>query len=207
MGAERPQMRKVRDTKKYKITNANDMKVGPDGRIYVGTISGKRVGKSEEIDGKLYRIDKDGNVDILLDGLCVSNGLEWSTDGKKLYHTDSVTGYIKEYDFSENGIVYTGRKVFLPGVDGFTIDSQDRLIVTRWDDKKVSVVDTKNMTVVEEITVPFANPASCCFAGEDLKKLIVVTANYNTDLIENKNAGYTFLTSRKIGGKPPYLFG
>ena len=197
----------IYDTEKYQITNANDMKVGPDGNIYVGTICGKRLGVSDKIDGKLYRIESNGQVKILLDGLSVSNGMDWSVDGSKFYHTDSVTGYIKEYAFDKNGITYTGKKVFLPGVDGFTVDSKDRLVATRWDDKKVSIVDTKDMSVVEEIEVPFANPASCCFAGEDYKTLIIVTANYDTDICLNKNAGYTFLVKRKTGGKKPYLFG
>ena len=45
------------------------------------------------------------------------------------------------------------------------------------------------------------------FAGEDYKTLIIVTANYDTDICLNKNAGYTFLVKRKTGGKKPYLFG
>ena len=57
------------DTNKYDIKFCNDMKVGPDGCIYVGTQSSKRLGISSKIDGKLYRIEKNGKVDILLDGL------------------------------------------------------------------------------------------------------------------------------------------
>lgn len=196
------------DLKKYNIINANDMKVGPNGSIYVGTISGLKKGVSSEVDGKLYRIDKFGKVSVLLDNLTVSNGMAWSKDGKKFYHTDSITGYIKEYDFNiDNGdIAYTGRRVFLAGVDGFTIDSNDRLIVPRWDDKKLSVVDTLNMEVVEEIKVPFASPVSCCFGGIDLKSLIIVTANYDTDISVDKNAGYTFLLNREVGGISPFRF-
>ncbi len=63
------------DTEKFDIKYANDMKVGPDGRLYVGTMSGKRKGVSDELDGKLYSIDRDGNVKILLDGLILSTVL------------------------------------------------------------------------------------------------------------------------------------
>jgi len=36
----------------FNIQYANDMKVGPDGRIYVGTQSRKRMGVSDKIDSK-----------------------------------------------------------------------------------------------------------------------------------------------------------
>ena len=39
------------DTAKYRISHANDMKVGPDGRIYVGTQSEKRKKLSDRIYG------------------------------------------------------------------------------------------------------------------------------------------------------------
>ena len=83
------------DASKISINLANDMKVGPDGRIYVGTQSGKRAGVSDKLDGRLYSIDNKGNVRILLDNLILSNGLEWSIDEKYFYHTDSDTIIIK----------------------------------------------------------------------------------------------------------------
>ena len=197
------------DMSKHSIINANDMKVGPDGRIYVGTVSGLKKCVSDNIDGKLYSIDKFGEVKILLDNLCVSNGLEWSMDEKRFYHTDSATGFIKEYDFDKQSgsITPTGRKVFVPGVDGFTIDKKDRLVVTRWDDKTVSFIDIDTLKIVEEDPVPCANPASCCFAGVDMKSLIIVTASYDGIDENNVNAGHTFLQRRTIGGRKPYLFG
>ena len=49
----------------------------------------------------IISIDKDGNVCVLLDNLLLSNGLEWSVDEKRFYHTDSDTRIIKEYDFDK----------------------------------------------------------------------------------------------------------
>ena len=198
------------DTEKYNIINANDMKVGPDGRIYVGTISSAKLGLSKAVDGKLYSIDKNGVVNLLLDKLYVSNGLEWSIDEKRFYHTDSNTATIKEYYFDKNlgTIEYTGRKIFLSsGVDGFTIDQNDHLVVTRWDDKDVCFIDTKTMQIIENISIPKTNPTSCCFASENLDFLVVVTSSIDGIENGNENAGYTFAVKRKIGGRKPYLFG
>lgn len=195
------------DLNKYKITNANDMKVGPDKRIYVGTISGAKIGVSDKIDGKLYSIDKSGKVKKLLDNIAVSNGLEWSIDEKFFYHTDSNTATIKEYAFDKykGDITYTGRKIVVQngGVDGFTIDNRNRLVVTRWDDKDVCFVDTKTMQIAEKIAVPNSNSASCSFAGENLDLLVVVTASYDGYGAGNENSGFVFVEKRNIGGRKP----
>ena len=197
------------DNTKYKILYANDMKTGPDGRIYVGTQSGKRKGVSDKTDGKLYSIDKDGNVRVLLDNLILSNGLEWSTDEKKFYHTDSDTGIIKEYDFdkSTGNISFTGRQVEVPGVDGFTIDNKGKLYVACWGKGHIAIVDTYSMKVTDYIDLPAKIPASCGFVGENLDILAITTASYGSDIEADKNAGYTILIKTDTKGRKPYLFG
>lgn len=197
------------DREKYKIKYGNDAKVGPDGRFYIGTQSSKRKGVGDAIDGKLYSIDKNGNVKVLLDGLILSNGFDWSMDEKRLYHTDSDTGIIKEYNFDkEKGeITFTGRQVEVSGVDGFTIDQNDFLYVACWGYARIAVIDTSDMQIKEYINVPAKIPASCAFAGNDMEKLVIVTATLGSDLEKDKNAGYTFIYNSKTRGRKPYLFG
>ena len=197
------------DTDKFEIKFGNDMKVGPDGRIYVGTQSGKRKGVSDKVDGKLCSIDKNSNVKVLLDNLKLSNGLEWSMDEKRLYHTDSDTGIIKEYEFdSDSGdIAYTGRCVKVPGADGFTIDENDNLYVACWGQGHIAVVDTRAMTVSDYISLPAAIPASCAFCGDDMDILAVTTASYSRGMCDDTNDGYTILLKTKMKGRTPYLFG
>ena len=197
------------DRKKYKIKFANDSKVGPDGRFYVGTQSSKRKGVGEAIDGKLYSIDKNGEVKILLDGLILSNGFDWSMDEKRFYHTDSDTGIIREYNFDkEKGeIFFTGRQVRVDGVDGFTIDQNDFLYVACWGYGHIAVIDTADMQIKEFINVPAKIPTSCCFAGENMDELVVVTASMGLDLNIDTNAGFTFISELKTKGRKPYLFG
>lgn len=197
------------DTVRHPILYANDMKVGPDGKIYVGTQSGKRKGVSDKTDGKLYSIDKDGNVRVLLDNLTLSNGLEWSVDEKRFYHTDSDTGIIKEYNFDKKSseITFTGRQVGVPGVDGFTIDNTDKLYVGCWGMGHIAVVDALSMTVIEHIPVPTKIPTSCGFAGNSMEMLAVTTASFTTDLCQDKHAGVTFMKKMNTNGRLPYLFG
>jgi len=196
------------DKEKYNLQYCNDMKVGPDGRIYVGTQSEKRVKKSDKIDGKFYSIDNEGNVKILLDNIRLSNGLEWSLDEKFLYHTDSDTKIIKEYAFDKQSgeIEYTGREIALKSVDGITIDMEGNLLAAAWGYGHLSVIDTKTLTIKNYIEVPAKIPASCGFAGKDMEKLIIVTADYNGISKEDKNAGYTFSHNHFSVGRKPYIF-
>ena len=197
------------DRGQYEIKYGNDAKVGPDGRFYVGTQSSKRFGAGNEIDGKLYSIDKDGKVKVLLDGLLLSNGFDWSIDEKRFYHTDSDTGIIKEYDFDkQNGeICFTGRQVCVPGVDGFTIDQNDMLYVACWGQGHIAVVDTADMKIRDYIKVPAKIPASCGFIGENMEQLVIVTATLGVNIAEDTNAGFTFVCETEARGRKPYLFG
>lgn len=198
----------IYDSKKYEIKFANDMKVGPDGRIYVGTQSKKRAGVGNEVDGKLYSIDRNGNVKVLIDKLQLSNGMEWSIDENFFYHTDSDTGIIKEYAFEKisGKIDFTGRQIYVRGVDGFTIDKNNNMYAACWGAGHIAVLDLNSMTIERYIEVPCNIPTSCCFAGKQMNKLVVTTASFGADTENDKNAGFTFIIDGAEGRKP-YLFG
>ena len=166
-------------------------------------------GISEDIDGKLYSIDKNGNVRILLDGLRLSNGMEWSLDEKLFYHTDSDTGIIREYFFDKGSgdISYSGREVSVPGVDGFTIGNDGCLYVGCWGRGHVAVVDTKTLTVKSHIEIPALIPTSCGFMGEGVDMLAITTADYGSDLEKDPNAGFTVIQKMEVCGRKPYRFG
>ena len=197
------------DARKYVIRNGNDAKVGPDGRFYIGTQSEKRLGISDQVNGRLYSIDKYGKVKVLLEGLILSNGMEWSVDEKFFYHTDSDTGFIREYHFNkaEGTLYYSGRQVRVPGVDGFTIDQTGVLHVACWGKGHVALVDTETMEVTGTISVPARIPASCGFAGEEMELLAVTTAAYDSNLATDQEAGFTYVIKTGSCGRKPYLFG
>ena len=197
------------DPEKYQILYGNDAKVGPDGRFYIGTQSSKRMKLGDEIDGKLYCIDPNGEVKVLLDDLILSNGFDWSMDQKRFYHTDSDTKTIKEYAYDPTtpSLTFTGRQITVPGVDGFTIDEKDQLYVACWGKGHIAVVDTKTMQIIDYIAVPTQIPASCCFAGTAMDQLVVTTANWKSDLQQDPHAGFTFIHQTQTHGRPPFLFG
>ena len=197
------------DEKKYSIKHAGDMKVGPDGALYVGTISEKFLGISEKVDGKLYRISHDGEVEILLDGLLLPNGLDWSMDEKKFYHADSGQAIIQEYFFDEKTgkIAFSGRQVRVEGVDGLTVGYNGCLYVGCAWKKYISVIDGVDFTVKEYIPFTDTFPMSCGFCGKDMDILAVTTASDTADVTLDKNAGFTHLMGMSIKGRAPYRFG
>ena len=190
------------------IKHCNDMKVGPDGAIYVGTLSESKRGISDKLDGKLYRVDKNGSVRILLDGLYTPNGLDWSMDERKFYYVSGGDSPINEYYFDKctGNIEFTGRSISLPHADGMTIDQNNNLLVACWGRGCIAVVDTETMTIKEEIAVPCDIPTSCGFAGKNMDILAITTASYNVGE-DDEYAGFTLLCKKNIGGRKPYIFG
>src|SRR5215211_781996 len=53
----------------------------PDGRFYCGSMAYDQ----RPYAASLYRLDPDLSVSVVLEGLTVSNGLEWSPDGSRAY--------------------------------------------------------------------------------------------------------------------------
>lgn len=205
--SERLERTPLYDMQRYSILYGNDSKTGPDGRYYVGTQSAKRYGVSDKVDGKLYSIDKNGNVKVLLDGLILSNGFDWSMDEKYLYHTDSDTNIIKEYEFDKtrSEVQFTGRQIEIPCVDGFTIDRENCLLVTS--KGYILRIKTSDFTCIDEYKAPAMYPASCGFCGENMDILAVVTSRHNIDIERYPEAGLTYTKKLPVGGRLPYLFG
>lgn len=197
----------VYDTSRYAIKYANDMKVGPDGCIYVGTQSGRRAGFSDKKDGKLYRIDKNGGVRVLLDGLILSNGMAWSADERFFYHTDSDTNTIREYRFDATcgEIEFAGRQTAVTGVDGFTIGGDGKIYAACWGMGHIATVDTGTMEICGYIELPCKIPTSCMFCGKGT--LVVTTASFECDVDKDKNAGFTILLKMDIPPGKSYLYG
>ncbi|MFG6082981.1 SMP-30/gluconolactonase/LRE family protein [Paracoccus litorisediminis] len=74
----------------------NDGKVGPDGYFWVGT---RDEAEPQTGNARLYRVAPDGSFATVLDGLLTSNGLAWSPDGRRMYHSDSSGLYVQAFDF------------------------------------------------------------------------------------------------------------
>lgn len=87
-------------------TRFNDGKVGPDGAYYAGTMDYDITPEA----GGFYRIAPDLTFTTLIDGVTISNGLDWSPDEKTLYFIDSGRLEVRAYDFDkETGTISNER--------------------------------------------------------------------------------------------------
>ena len=192
-----------------KILHCNDAKVGPDGCFYVGTQSERWRRVSDKADGRLYRITPSGEVSVVIDGLILANGMDWSVGGERFYIAD--TGLSKvleyEYDLQSGAMRPTGRELPAAGADGLTVNQNDELLVALWGKGEIAVVDTHSMTVKKRIATPARIPASCAFFGEDMKELAITTATYHVDIEKDANAGFICVEAMETPGRLPYLFG
>jgi sugar lactone lactonase YvrE len=88
--------------------------------------------------GCVYRIDGSGDCVKLLSDMSIPNGLAWSKDGTRFFHTDTPTREVREFPYSvSSGKIGEGRVVVkVPEdfgyPDGFTIDDEDMLWIASW---------------------------------------------------------------------------
>lgn len=171
----------------------NDGKVGPDGRFYVGTIYG------ENEDGALYCLDQARRITLKHRGLKLSNGLDWSPDGRFLYLVDSGTKQILRFSFNaERGIVGSA-EVFmtipegLGGPDGLCCDSRGYLWCALWGEGYVACIHPQTAQIERLVRLPVKAVASCAFVGEKLDRLAVTTASYPQRDVQRGEDGYTYI--------------
>ncbi|MCB1694324.1 MAG: SMP-30/gluconolactonase/LRE family protein, partial [Pseudomonadales bacterium] len=83
----------------------NDITTDAAGRIYAGSLGASPVfedGRAPQA-GDLYLIDLDGSARVVAHDIMLTNGLAFSPDGKRLYHSDSRRQTVNAYDVMADG--------------------------------------------------------------------------------------------------------
>jgi sugar lactone lactonase YvrE len=154
----------------------NDGKCDPLGRLWIGTLS-----MSAQPDAALYRLDTDGSLHKVIDGLRLSNGLDWSPDGKRMYHIDSLDLGIDVYDFDMSAGAMSNRRRFVTlergvGVpDGMCLDEEGHiwLAVFMGGEVRRYAPDGK---LVARVAVDARQVTSCAFGGQNRDELLITSA-------------------------------
>jgi sugar lactone lactonase YvrE len=185
----------------------NDGKCDPAGRFWAGTTDDVNDSPGA---GSLYRLDPALSVTRVLGEVTVSNGIDWSPDGKTMYYVDTAFNGIDSFRFdSERGTISERRRLvtFEPGQgapDGIAIDSDGCLWVACWGAWELRRLSPGGK-LDRRIKLPVSLVTSCAFGGSDLQDLYVTTAQLglsDAELAAQPLAGSLFRVRPGVQGLP-----
>lgn len=170
--------------------------------------------------GKLFKMDRDGSITVLDEGIHLSNGIGFSPDDKILYYADTGVRKIYAYDYDVEKGEVSGKRVFVDvpddqGIpDGLTVDAQGYVWSAQWYGSCV-IRYAPDGSVDRILKTPAKQTTSVMFGGDDLCGIYVTTASKpawlpvipkdydyeNTDSI----GGPIYRFDIGIKGKPEYI--
>ncbi len=156
-----------------RMNQPNDLAIGANDILYA---SDPDWAKST---GQLWRIDPDGRVTLLEEGMGTTNGIEISHDEGTLYVAESVQRRIWAYDLSSAGQI-SAKRLFIRfpdfGLDGMRCDVEGNLYVTRYDKGTVAKVSPSG-EVLREIHLVGKKPSNIAFGGPKGRTCYVTLAD------------------------------
>jgi D-xylono/L-arabinono-1,4-lactonase len=181
-------------------TRFNDVIADPRGRVFCGTISPRYGEDSQEnVQGRLYRLDTNLALTVLLEGIGVSNGMGFTPDQRQLYYTDTHTRDISLFDYDAKTGAITNRRPFVVvppdphegAPDGMTMDTEGCVWSARWGGGCL-VRYAPDGTELQRIRFPARKVSSAIFGGPDLADLYVTTAGGDRKDVDGPGAGALF---------------
>jgi gluconolactonase len=178
----------------------NDLTTDAAGRIWVGSLAFRVFSTDEPKPGSLHVIDLDGSMRTEAGGVMLTNGLGFSPDGRRLYHSDTRSNLVRVYDVTADGSV-TGWRPFVQfdgGADGLKVAADGSLWVADARGGRVAVFEPDG-THRSDVAVPLPMVTSLCFGGDDLRDLFVVTGSEGGP---SEACGTVFRTRVDVPGQP-----
>lgn len=186
-------------------TRFNDVIADPEGRVFCGTMP------TRSRPGRLYRLDTDGALTRLLEGIGCSNGMGFTPDRTQMYYTDSGARTIYRFRYDAATGALSNRKVFSlaeegGGVpDGMTVDAEGNVWSARWDGGCL-VRYAPDGKETGRIPLPARKVSSVVFGGADSATMYVTTAGGHLKATDGAQAGALFaLTVPGVRGVPEFV--
>jgi len=178
----------------------NDGCADPAGRFWAGSMAFDFTPDA----GSLYRIDRDGRVTRVLDGVTIANGPAFDAAGTTMYFTDTARGRIDRFAVDGESGVLGDRRVFVQMKhgsgypDGMAVDDEDHVWVAMWGAAQVRRYRPDG-SLAETISVPTGQPSSVCLVGRDEPQLFVTTA---AEGLKDEFAGALFAMPSRVRARP-----
>ncbi len=161
------------------VVRFNDGKCDPAGRFWAGTMG---LTKGPRPQGRLYRLDSDGSMHVMLRDVGTSNGIVWSQDRRTVYFIDTALRRVDAFDYDHAGGGITNRRpaIAIPDElgrpDGSTLDAEGMLWIAMWEGWGVTRWNPRTGEWLQTIRLPVARVTSCAFGGADLDVLYLTSA-------------------------------
>lgn len=187
-------------------TRFNDGRTDRQGRLWAGTMVEDT--NIATYKGSLYCLNNDLTVSkSSISGLDIPNSICWSPDGKIMYHTDTPSRTINQYNFAPhtgnlgpaNHFVTTQDECY---PDGSIIDAQGYLWNAQWGSSTV-VRYAPNGQQDLVLDIPTSQPSCVAFGGKNLNLLFVTSAwqGMSTETRKaDKSAGSLFIYETQYKG-------
>ena len=178
----------------------NDLTTDAQGRIWVGSLAFRVFGGDEPKPGGLHVIDLDGSMRTLAGGVMLTNGLGFSPDGRRLYHSDTRSNLVRAYDVLADATVgpWWPFVHFDGAADGLKVAADGSVWVADARGGRIAVFEPDG-THRQDITVPLPMVTSLCFGGADLRDLFIVTGSEHGP---SNSCGTVFRTRVEVAGLP-----
>jgi sugar lactone lactonase YvrE len=189
----------------------NDGACDAAGRFWAGTMAiDERPGA-----GALYRLDPDGSTHTMVTGVGISNGIDWSPDGKTMYYVDSLTQCLDEFDFDLASGAIANRRTLARidavdgSPDGLAVDAEGAIWLALWGGSSLRRY-LPDGALDRVLPVPVTYPTTCAFGGADLGDLFITSATIRMTADERRLqplAGSILRCRPGVAGKPAHAFG
>ena len=193
----------VEEIPEERDTRFNDVIADPRGSVFCGTMP------TDTEPAKLYRLDPDGSLTIILEGIGLSNGLGFTLDRKQMYYTDSFARKIYIFDYDEGTSEITNQRVFVEtpedgGIpDGMTVDAEGYIWSARVDGASLFRYRPDGAQE-RQIKFPARKVSSVTFGGREMDEMYVTTIGGDNKAEEGPGAGALFRLNLGIKGVADY---
>ncbi|MGK6324964.1 SMP-30/gluconolactonase/LRE family protein [Sphingomonas sp. DT-51] len=183
----------------------NDATVAPDGAIFFGSMDDGE----NAATGRVHRWNGVAAVPTAIPAVAITNGPGIATDGRTLYHVDTVGGVIHAVALGEDGT--TGAMRDFARIDpadghpdGVTVDSAGNVWVGLWGGWRARLYSPEG-AILREMRLPAANVTKVALGGPDLRTAYVTTASVGLDdaaRAAQPDAGGLFSFRVEVPGQP-----
>ena len=145
------------------MNQPNDLAIGVNDLVYASDPNWAQG------TGQIWRINHQGQVDLLETGMGTTNGIEVSPDERTLYVNESVQRNVWAYDLSTTGEISSKRLLIqFPdfSMDGMRCDIDGNLYITRHGRGTIAKLSPEG-EVLLEIELGSTNPSNLAFGGPD----------------------------------------